>query len=41
MPSLGAREGTVSEPQGKLPVTKRSILGTKEEEQADQRAILD
>lgn len=30
MPNLGATEGTVSEPQRKLLVTRRSILGTKE-----------
>lgn len=44
MPNLGATEGLVSEPQGKLTVTKRYFESTKEgtkEGQSDQRTILD
>lgn len=40
MPNLGATEGMVSESQGKLTRTKRSILGTKEG-QSEQRTTLD
>lgn len=39
MPFLGATEGTVSESQGKLIVTKRSILGNKG--QSDQKTSMD